>query len=98
MERYSGIRREAVGFGFLNVRIYSPVLREDGGSWMVEPARDRLKWRDIEGTLRDYQDEEPESKWRLETRGTDGGWHAWKGRIGGGIRFVGGFRKGDMVR
>ena len=59
-----------------NVRIRNNVGRVDC-SWTVQPGDERA----IEQAFRllaDYQSEEPESGWYLETRGDVAGWHHWE--------------------
>ena len=54
-------------------------------SWHVEPGNmKRAEWSIA--LLHDYQREEPEREWHLETRGTVAGWHRWEVREHVGAR------------
>lgn len=45
-------------------------MQEKGGEWFADTVTD-YHYR----TLREFQSEEPDSDWRLQTRGLSAGWH-----------------------
>jgi hypothetical protein len=50
---------------------------ETFGEWFVEPG-DNKRIAQIKAELAEYQKEEPNSGWKLQTRGTLSDWHNWK--------------------
>jgi hypothetical protein len=65
---------EAVGLP--NVRIYSTKRKEMYAQYYVKPG-DKAGLARVQRDLKVAQSEEPNSGWRLETRGDESTWHEW---------------------
>jgi len=55
-----------------------------GGEWFVEPGNE-AKMARIRRDFEEARAEEPDAGWRLQTRGTEAGWHDWDARTAAGL-------------